>query len=146
MFAVFGWYFTPWILIRRSAYFSGSSQNLADPTDLDFKLVLSKILFVKGGFAKCYELKDKATGEIVAGKIVPKSMLTKAHQKEKMAQVKLVNLLLLLKGYHVTWTRKSDYIYLCCNLRLSLLGPGNPTTCIYIVFKVIISPFSGNPT
>ncbi|XP_023331848.1 serine/threonine-protein kinase PLK1 [Eurytemora carolleeae] len=40
----------------------------------------------KGGFAKCYELKDKATGEIVAGKIVPKSMLTKAHQKEKMAQ------------------------------------------------------------
>ena len=119
---------------------------MPDPTDLDFKLVLSKILFVKGGFAKCYELKDKATGEIVAGKIVPKSMLTKAHQKEKMAQVKLVNLLLLLKGYHVTWTRKSDYIYLCCNLRLSLLGPGNPTTCIYVVFKVIISLFSGNPT
>jgi polo-like kinase 1 len=40
----------------------------------------------KGGFAKCYELKDKATGDIVAGKIVPKSMLTKSHQKEKMAQ------------------------------------------------------------
>jgi len=40
----------------------------------------------KGGFAKCYELKDLATGEIVAGKIVPKSMLTKNHQKEKMAQ------------------------------------------------------------
>jgi hypothetical protein len=41
----------------------------------------------KGGFAKCYELKDLATGEMLAGKIVPKSMLTKTHQKEKMSQV-----------------------------------------------------------
>ena len=40
----------------------------------------------KGGFAKCYELKDVSSGEIVAGKIVPKSLLTKSHQKEKMSQ------------------------------------------------------------
>ena len=40
----------------------------------------------KGGFAKCYELKDLVTGEITAGKIVPKSLLVKAHQREKMAQ------------------------------------------------------------
>ena len=40
----------------------------------------------KGGFAKCYELKDVVTGEIMAGKIVPKSLLLKTHQKEKMAQ------------------------------------------------------------
>jgi len=40
----------------------------------------------KGGFAKCYELKDLATGEVTAGKIVPKSLLTKTHQKEKMSQ------------------------------------------------------------
>merc|ERR1719328_569695 len=40
----------------------------------------------KGGFAKCYELKETTTGEITAGKIVPKSMLTKRHQKEKMSQ------------------------------------------------------------
>lgn len=40
----------------------------------------------KGGFAKCYELKDLATGEMTAGKIVPKTMLTKSHQKEKMSQ------------------------------------------------------------
>ena len=40
----------------------------------------------KGGFAKCYELKDVVTGEIMAGKIVPKSLLLKSHQKEKMAQ------------------------------------------------------------
>ena len=35
---------------------------------------------------QCYELKDLATGEITAGKIVPKSLLTKNHQKEKMSQ------------------------------------------------------------
>jgi len=40
----------------------------------------------KGGFAKCYELKDFATGDINAGKIVPKSLLVKSHQREKMAQ------------------------------------------------------------
>lgn len=40
----------------------------------------------KGGFAKCYELKDLTTGEIFAGKIVPKSLLVKQHQREKMAQ------------------------------------------------------------
>jgi len=42
----------------------------------------------KGGFAKCYELKDLATGEMLAGKIVPKAMLTKTHQKDKMSQVR----------------------------------------------------------
>jgi len=40
----------------------------------------------KGGFAKCYEMKDLVTGEVTAGKIVPKSLLTKSHQKEKMSQ------------------------------------------------------------
>ena len=39
-FAVFGWYFTPWIRIRGSAYFADSdldpeSQNPVDPTDSD---------------------------------------------------------------------------------------------------------------
>ncbi|XP_064602321.1 serine/threonine-protein kinase PLK1-like [Liolophura sinensis] len=40
----------------------------------------------KGGFAKCYELVDSETKEIFAGKIVPKSLLVKPHQKEKMTQ------------------------------------------------------------
>lgn len=40
----------------------------------------------KGGFAKCYEMTDVATKIIWAGKIVPKSLLVKSHQKEKMAQ------------------------------------------------------------
>ncbi|XP_062612626.1 serine/threonine-protein kinase PLK1-like [Saccostrea cucullata] len=40
----------------------------------------------KGGFAKCYELTDTDTKEIFAGKIVPKSLLVKQHQKDKMTQ------------------------------------------------------------
>ena len=39
-----------------------------------------------GGFAKCYEMKDLVTGQVTAGKIVPKSLLTESHQKEKMSQ------------------------------------------------------------
>lgn len=38
----------------------------------------------KGGFAHCYELIDTETKTIYAGKIVPKSMLTKPHQRDKM--------------------------------------------------------------
>jgi polo-like kinase 1 len=41
---------------------------------------------LQGGFAKCYELRDLGTQEVVAGKIVPKSLLQKQHQKEKMTQ------------------------------------------------------------
>jgi len=40
----------------------------------------------KGGFAKCYEFKRLSDNAIMAGKIVPKSLLVKSHQKEKMAQ------------------------------------------------------------
>nr|CAB3264950.1 serine/threonine-protein kinase PLK1 [Phallusia mammillata] len=40
----------------------------------------------KGGFAKCYEITDLDTKQIFAGKIVPKSLLVKPHQKDKMSQ------------------------------------------------------------
>lgn len=39
----------------------------------------------KGGFAKCYEITDLETKQIFAGKIVPKALILKQHQKEKMA-------------------------------------------------------------
>uniref|UniRef100_A0A8B9RB18 Serine/threonine-protein kinase PLK n=1 Tax=Astyanax mexicanus TaxID=7994 RepID=A0A8B9RB18_ASTMX len=39
----------------------------------------------KGGFAKCYEITDMETKEVFAGKVVPKSLLMKPHQKEKMS-------------------------------------------------------------
>ena len=38
----------------------------------------------QGGFARCYELIDTTTGQAFAGKVVPKSMLVKPHQKEKV--------------------------------------------------------------
>jgi len=38
----------------------------------------------QGGFAHCYELIDMDTNEVYAGKIVPKTLLAKAHQKDKM--------------------------------------------------------------
>uniref|UniRef100_A0A8D0GZP1 Serine/threonine-protein kinase PLK n=1 Tax=Sphenodon punctatus TaxID=8508 RepID=A0A8D0GZP1_SPHPU len=39
----------------------------------------------KGGFAKCYEITELQHQEVFAGKIVPKSLLVKPHQKEKMS-------------------------------------------------------------
>ncbi|KPP61270.1 serine/threonine-protein kinase PLK1-like [Scleropages formosus] len=39
----------------------------------------------KGGFAKCYEITDVDTKEVFAGKVVPKALLLKPHQKEKMS-------------------------------------------------------------
>ncbi|KAM4892084.1 serine/threonine-protein kinase PLK1 [Sylvia borin] len=39
----------------------------------------------KGGFARCYELAEAESQEVFAGKVVPKSLLVKPHQKEKMS-------------------------------------------------------------
>ncbi|KAF3687912.1 Serine/threonine-protein kinase PLK1 [Channa argus] len=38
----------------------------------------------KGGFAKCYEITDLETKQVFAGKIVPKTLILKQHQREKM--------------------------------------------------------------
>ncbi|XP_033208074.1 serine/threonine-protein kinase polo [Belonocnema kinseyi] len=42
--------------------------------------------FGKGGFAKCYEIRDSQSNYVYAGKIVPKSIMTKSNQREKMTQ------------------------------------------------------------
>ncbi|XP_012264966.1 serine/threonine-protein kinase polo [Athalia rosae] len=42
--------------------------------------------FGKGGFAKCYEIKESNCHHVYAGKIVPRSILTKSVQREKMTQ------------------------------------------------------------
>jgi len=39
---------------------------------------------LQGGFAKCYELTDAVTKQVFAGKIVPKTLLVKPHQREKV--------------------------------------------------------------
>lgn len=53
---------------------------------LSYSHSISHVTFaiLKGGFAHCYELIDVDTNAIYAGKIVPKSMLTKPHQREKV--------------------------------------------------------------
>jgi len=39
---------------------------------------------LQGGFAKCYELTDSVSKQVFAGKIVPKTLLVKPHQREKV--------------------------------------------------------------
>jgi hypothetical protein len=50
--------------------------------------LVSFLFFIKGGFARCYELIDVSTGQAFAGKVVPKSLLVKPHQKEKVGSRK----------------------------------------------------------
>ncbi|XP_072319656.1 serine/threonine-protein kinase PLK1 [Eucyclogobius newberryi] len=38
----------------------------------------------KGGFAKCFEITDLQSKQVFAGKIVPKALIMKDHQREKM--------------------------------------------------------------
>jgi len=40
----------------------------------------------QGGFAKCYEITDTKTGNVYAGKIVSKRLMTKHNQKDKLTQ------------------------------------------------------------
>lgn len=42
--------------------------------------------FGKGGFAKCYEITESQSHQVYAGKIVPKSLMIKSNQREKMTQ------------------------------------------------------------
>ncbi|EFN89666.1 Serine/threonine-protein kinase PLK1 [Harpegnathos saltator] len=50
------------------------------------KSYLKGRFFGKGGFAKCYEITESKSHLVFAGKIVPKSLITKSNQKEKMTQ------------------------------------------------------------
>ncbi|XP_014661949.1 PREDICTED: serine/threonine-protein kinase PLK1-like isoform X2 [Priapulus caudatus] len=72
----------------------------------------------KGGFAKCYELVDPDTKEILAGKIVSKALLVKPHQKEKMTQEIAIHR--SLKDHHVVGFRSffedDDNVYILLEL------------------------------
>ncbi|XP_065832302.1 serine/threonine-protein kinase PLK1-like [Oscarella lobularis] len=69
--------------IRTAASDSDADTYIVDPKTR--KTYLKGQFLGKGGFARCYELKDMTTNEVFAGKIVSKSLLTKQHQKEKMS-------------------------------------------------------------
>jgi len=72
----------------------------------------------KGGFAKCYELKDFDSGHYSAGKIVPKSLLSKSHQREKMAQE--ISLHKTLSHKYIvklmTYFEDRDFVYIILEL------------------------------
>ncbi|KAJ7381194.1 Serine/threonine-protein kinase plk1 [Desmophyllum pertusum] len=56
-------------------------QYIVDPSTK--KRYLRGRFLGKGGFAKCYELTDTETKEILAGKIISKTMLEKPHKKKR---------------------------------------------------------------
>uniref|UniRef100_A0A8C4PAF3 Serine/threonine-protein kinase PLK n=1 Tax=Dromaius novaehollandiae TaxID=8790 RepID=A0A8C4PAF3_DRONO len=69
---------------RRSPWWHGASVDvLVDPRTRR-SYVRGRFLG-KGGFARCYELAEAESREVFAGKVVPKSLLVKPHQKEKMS-------------------------------------------------------------
>lgn len=75
-------------------------------------------LLGKGGFAKCYELTDISTNVLYAGKIVPKSLLVKSHQRDKMAQEIQIHRELLYKhvvGF-VRYFEDTHYVYIILEL------------------------------
>ncbi|XP_028914573.2 serine/threonine-protein kinase PLK1 [Ornithorhynchus anatinus] len=79
----------------------------------------------KGGFAKCFEITDLDSKEVFAGKIVPKSLLLKPHQKEKMSMEISIHKSLLHRhvvGFHCFF-EDSDFVFVVLELcrRRSLL-------------------------
>lgn len=79
----------------------------------------------KGGFAKCFEISDADTKEVFAGKIVPKSLLLKPHQKEKMSMEISIHRSLAhqhVVGFH-DFFEDSDFVFVVLELcrRRSLL-------------------------
>lgn len=68
----------------RTQYVKG--KFLGKVTNLAAKRTNFDVFSLQGGFARCYELIDKSTNQAFAGKVVPKSLLVKPHQKEKVKQ------------------------------------------------------------
>lgn len=50
----------------------------------------------KGGFAKCYEFVNMTNKTLYAGKVVPKSLLQKSHQKVRFIQSQSLFVTILL--------------------------------------------------
>ena len=75
------------LVLKQFSQFFSSNQNCKQAKQCQ-TAVFSRFFSPKfqGGFAKCYELRHMTTNDVWAGKIVPKSLLVKQHQREKMAQ------------------------------------------------------------
>ncbi|CAP24901.1 Protein CBR-PLK-2 [Caenorhabditis briggsae] len=79
----------------------------------------------KGGFAHCYEIRNTASGETLAGKVVPKHLLVKQYQRDKMAQEVQIHRNLshpnVVKLFHFFEDRSNVYITLELCPRRSLM-------------------------
>lgn len=81
----------------------------------------------KGGFAKCYEITDVETKQVFAGKIVPKSLILKQHQREKMTSEIAIHKSLNhanIVGFH-GFFEDDDFVFVVleiCRRRVSVHG------------------------
>jgi serine/threonine protein kinase len=106
---------------------------------------------LKGGFARCYELTDTSNKTVFAGKIVPKSLLVKPHQKEKMSMEIAVHRSLHhphVVGFH-GYFEDSENVYVLleiCRRRVMTIfnsciinygSPGTLPLCLYISLECL---------
>uniref|UniRef100_A0A1I7TKM6 Serine/threonine-protein kinase PLK n=1 Tax=Caenorhabditis tropicalis TaxID=1561998 RepID=A0A1I7TKM6_9PELO len=98
--------------------------NLIVDTERSIQYEKGKFLG-KGGFAHCYEIINKANGEVLAGKVVPKHLLVKQYQRDKMAQEVQIHRNLshhnVVKLFHFFEDRLNVYITLELCPRRSLM-------------------------
>lgn len=101
----------------------------------------------QGGFARCYELTDMKTKEIFAGKIVPKSLLLKPHQKEKMSQEICIHRSLKHKhlvSFH-SYFEDPDNVYIIlelCRRRVSI-DEGGGSVVLYCYYDWEVQEYIG---
>lgn len=93
---------------------------------------------LQGGFAKCYEITESKSHHVFAGKIVPKSLITKSNQKEKMTQEIAIHQTLNhrhIVGFHGFFD-DSHHIYIIlelCRKRVSIFDNIYPYEYYYYI-------------
>ena len=100
--------------------------------------LLPSLIPPQGGFAHCYELIDVDTNKVFAGKIVPKSLLVKPHQKDKVKFITYPVPLFPTPVYHLP-------ISFPPSLLLPLLSSSPLPTCLSLSFSFSSSLFSFLP-
>lgn len=94
----------------------------------------------KGGFAKCYEITDLETKQTFAGKIVPKSLILKQHQREKMTSEIAIHKSLdhaNIVGFH-GFFENDDFVFVVleiCRRRVSDLSRQLLFCQVYFFFR-----------
>lgn len=98
---------------------------------------------LKGGFARCYEIRESKSHHVFAGKIVSKSIMTKSNQREKMTQEIAIHQSLnhrnIVGFYGFFDDAQNIYIILeLCRKRVSQ----TPINFLILLFRQILYPES----